>query len=214
MGDLAGREGPPPAELHSARFGGTQPGLRSFDDQSPLELGQGRHHVEHQPAAGTCGVNGLIERDEARASLFDQAQHVDQVRQRPPQAVEPPDHKHDTGSEPGQRLVEPRPLGAGATGLVFEDGFTAGRREGAALQIELLVMGRDPCIADLYRHRGAWRRASVHAANLRQIYETRKAMISLARWVCLKNERFCDGVQLQVITTAPGNTNLMREAIQ
>ena len=82
-------------------------------NQPPLELGQCREDVEDQLAAGRRGVNRAVaQRLEPDAPLPEVFDDVDEVANRPPEAVKPPDDEGVAGLQMLQASVE-----AGADGL-------------------------------------------------------------------------------------------------
>ncbi len=76
--------------------------------------------------------------------LLQQGDDLQQVLQRAPQPVQPPHDEGVAGPKEGERLVQPRPLRPGAADRVGEQAPAAGLLERVALQVERLLLGRDP----------------------------------------------------------------------
>ena len=68
--------------------------------------------------------------------------------QRPPQPVEPPNRQHIAGARHLQRHGEPRPRRLRAADPVLVDFLAADQPQRITLQVEVLVIGRDPRVAD------------------------------------------------------------------
>jgi hypothetical protein len=138
-----------PASLPAPRPGRLQPGLRPLADQVPLEFRQRTEDVKHQLTARRRRVDGLGDAVETDALPFQLGQQLDQVPQRPTQPVEPPHHQHVALP---QQLPHPLQAGAlhlAAAGGVLDDLAAARRLEGVALQVEILLIGRDAGVTAL-----------------------------------------------------------------
>ena len=72
----------------------------------------------------------------------------DEVLERPPEAIEFPDDEGIARAEEGEGSRQAGAIILGPAGHVGEDPRAAGRGEGIALQVEVLVLGRDACVAD------------------------------------------------------------------
>jgi len=105
-----------PAAAAATGPGSGQPSAGAFADQVAFELGQGSEHVEDELAAGGGGVDGLLQAAESDPALGQLGEGVDQVAQRPAQAVQLLHHQGVAGAELVQDLVEDWAVGAGAAG--------------------------------------------------------------------------------------------------
>ena len=98
---------------------------------------------------GGGGVELLGERAEVdilHPQPIDGAHHLDE---RAPEPVELPHHEHVLGSEIGQRRLELRALGPSFAGpLLLEQALAASLGQRVALEVEVLVEGRDAGISD------------------------------------------------------------------
>ena len=74
----------------------------------------------------------------------------DEVLERSAESIEAPHDQGVPGAKVGKRVVKARALGGAARG-VFEDPFAASLRERVALEVEGLVVGGDPGVADQHR---------------------------------------------------------------
>jgi hypothetical protein len=112
--------------------------LRSFANQAALEFGNGRDDVEDEPAAVRGGVDSVGQAAEPDAALAQILDGVDQVPNRPAQAVKFPYDEHVTRLQLGQGLLQ---LGsrrrAAADGLVSEDDIAADYHQGVELRVQV-----------------------------------------------------------------------------
>ena len=108
-----------------------------------LELGQSPEDVEHQRAAGCGGVDLLGERAEAEPLLLERFHWRHQLRQAPPQPVQPPDDQGVALPYPVQRLGKAGPVGPGPGGPVLENPPVSGGIERVELRLRVLVKGLD-----------------------------------------------------------------------
>ena len=99
------------------------------------------------------GVDILLQALEADSARIQIVHGLDQVRQRASQAVEFPDHQRIAGLALCEGRGQAWPLRFGATDRVGEEPLTPCGMERVDLQIEALVAGRHPGIADTHRHR-------------------------------------------------------------
>lgn len=139
---------PGPAAPPSAGSGRVEPGPGPLADDIPFELGQGGEDVEDQLPATGRRVDALLEAPETDLAFLELAHGLDEVADAAAQAVELPDHEDVTGPEVCEGLIEPRPLGQRATGLVGEELLATGVLQGIGLEIEVLFGGGDASIAD------------------------------------------------------------------
>src|SRR5262249_50233815 len=86
-----------------------QPGARPFANQVALKFCARPKHVKHQFAPRRRRINRLGDALESDSLRLQIAYHLDQVLERPPQPVEPPDCQHVTRSE---RVVQAIQAGA------------------------------------------------------------------------------------------------------
>lgn len=90
----------------------------------------------------------MIEHHQIDPALLRQRGQLDQIRQRPPQPVEPGNH-HLVATPGGQqRLVQTGPTGQHPGGGVGENLLTPGRTERVLLRFRMLITGGDPGQAD------------------------------------------------------------------
>ena len=90
-------------------LGGLQAGAGAFANKLSLELDQGAHDVEQQPAAGGAGVDRLGDGAKCHAPLPQLGDDLDQMFQAAPEPVQPPDHQGVAGEQRLQELIELRP---------------------------------------------------------------------------------------------------------
>jgi hypothetical protein len=129
-----------------------QPGAGAFADQVALELGQGGEDVEDELAAGSGGVDRLLEAAEPDAAVGQAGDGVDQMTQGAAEPIQLPHDQGVAGAELVQQLLEGGAVGAGAAGGLGEHPIAAGRREGVDLELWLLVGGGDAGIAEQMSH--------------------------------------------------------------
>jgi hypothetical protein len=97
------------------------------------------------------GVDALGERAEADATLVEVRERRDEVLQRAPQPVEPPDDERVTGAEMVERLGEARPVTLRTGSGVAEDAVAAGRCKRVELEVEGLFPGRNARVASKHK---------------------------------------------------------------
>ena len=84
-----------------------KPRLRAFNDQSTLELSQGRKDSEDQLSAGSRGVNHAIaQRTKPDASVIQLFNGRNQMLHRPPKAIQPPDDQSVTFRDSVKSLLQ------------------------------------------------------------------------------------------------------------
>src|SRR5215469_548735 len=120
------------------------PGL----DQLALELSQAAEHRQHQPAMWRRGVGpGVGHALEARASLADRVEDVQQIARRARQAIEPGDDQHIALLETLEDLRKLGAVGLRTAHLLAVDlGATSGMERGI-LGRQGLAVGADAGIA-------------------------------------------------------------------
>lgn len=84
---------------------GDEPGLGVLTDQVPFKLRQRAEHVEDQFAAAGGRVDVLLETFEPHAPLGQGRDDLDQMPQRPPQAVELPNDEHVAGPQLAEQVL-------------------------------------------------------------------------------------------------------------
>ena len=125
-----------------------QPGLGAFDHQLTFHLGQGSHVVEEEASRDRGGIDRVGEADETYTAVVQTAGEVQEVFHAPAQAVQLPHHQGVALAQVIQRLVESGALGRGAADCVFVDFVASGLLQGVQLQVQVLVPGGDPGVAD------------------------------------------------------------------
>jgi hypothetical protein len=113
------------AAVASPGPGGSQPGGGPLTDQVAFELGQGRKDVKDELAAGSGGVDRLLETAEPDPTLGELSDGVDQVPQGAAKAVELPDDQGVAGPQLVQDLLEGGAVGAAAAGGLGERSIAA-----------------------------------------------------------------------------------------
>jgi hypothetical protein len=125
-----------------------QPGEGALADHAALELGQGGEEVEHQLAAGGGGVDRLGQRAQTDAARTEVLDGLDQLLERAGEAVELPDHERVARAHAGEGGLERRAVALRAGGLLLEHPAAAGAVQRVELRGEVLLLGRDPRVAD------------------------------------------------------------------
>ena len=125
-----------------------EPGLGPLADQRALELGQRRKQVEGELAVDRRGVDPLGQGAEFDTAILQRTDQHDQVGHRPAEPVEPPDHQMIPGAPHFEREPQAGPRCLGAAHAILVDARAARPGQGVALQVEVLVLGRDARIAD------------------------------------------------------------------
>lgn len=72
------------------------------------------------------------------------------MAQRAPEAIELPDHQDIARTQTRQQGLKHRPLGLGAADHFLEDLRAASSAQGIDLQVNALLLGADPRVADLH----------------------------------------------------------------
>ena len=126
--------------------------------QLPLEFRQRRHDAEHHPSARCPGIDPLGKRLELHLALAEAGHNLDQVLQRPAQAVQLPDHQRVVRSEMLKRFFQLGAIPAGTGDTIGVYRVAAGFFQGLDLVLGVLVQGRDPRIADALRQAFRWLR--------------------------------------------------------
>ena len=79
--------------------------------QLALELREAGEHMEDQTTGGRGGVDVVVQTAQVHTASIKIRHHVEQVRQRPAETVQPPDHQSVAGLQVGQAAVEVGPRG-------------------------------------------------------------------------------------------------------
>jgi hypothetical protein len=108
--------------------------------------------MEHELAAGSGGVDRLLQAAEPDPLLGQPGDGVDQVPERPAEAVEFLDDQGVAGPQLIQDLPKDRAIAVGAAGGLGEYPIAAGALEGVDLELGLLVGGGDAGIAEQVSH--------------------------------------------------------------
>ena len=104
--------------------------------------------MEHQlPTAGR-GIDALRHARKAHAHCLQLLDNLDQVLERAPQPVEPPDRERVARAQHFQQSEQLGPVGLAAGLLLFVDTLTPGVDQGVSLKVEVLVVGADAGVAD------------------------------------------------------------------
>jgi hypothetical protein len=149
-------QGSRPAPSPAPGPGRLQARLRSLADQVPLELRQGTEDVEDELAAAGGRVDRFPQAAEADLAPLEGGDRPDQVLERASQAIELPDDQGIARAEEGEGLRQAGAIILGPAGHVGEGPLAAGLGEGVALQVEVLILGRDAGVADEHAALG-WR---------------------------------------------------------
>ncbi len=104
--------------------------------------------MEDQFAAAAGGVQVLLKALEADTLLLKRVNRLDQMLEAPSQAVELPDDERIAFSQGRQRLLQTFPLPLRSASAILEDLFAPGLLQGILLQIQALIQGRHPRIAN------------------------------------------------------------------
>ena len=139
----------PTTEAPTSASGG-QSGLRPLPDEIPFELREGAEDMEDELAPGCGGIDLLGQALEANAALGQCRDHLDQVLERPTQAIETPDDERIPFPEIAEDLVQLWSLGFRPTGGLGIDLAAAGLLQRIQLQVESLFSGRDPGVANIH----------------------------------------------------------------
>jgi hypothetical protein len=122
--------------------------VRELAGQWPLGLASSANRPIIELAAGSGGVDRLLETAEPDAALSQPGDGVDQMPQGPAEPVEFPDDQGVAGAELVQELREDRPVAAGAAGGLGEHPIATGTLQGVDLELGMLVGGGDAGIAE------------------------------------------------------------------
>lgn len=99
------------ATVSAAGSGGRKAGHGTLANQAALKLSQSPEDLEHQPATRGCGVNCLLKAPESHSSFLKSFDCLNQVLERPPQTIQPPDNQRVTRPQVRESQIKPRPIG-------------------------------------------------------------------------------------------------------
>jgi len=141
-----------PADLAAFKPGPAHAGPDPFDDQVPLQLGDGADDHDDGAAERPAGVDVLAERDELDVEMVELIEDFDQVLHRPGQAVERPDQDNIEAAAAGvaEHLIEARAPSLGAADPVdvllddLQAALSGQGSEVVELGLGMLIDGRDP----------------------------------------------------------------------
>jgi hypothetical protein len=97
--------------------------------------------VEDELAAAGSRVDALLEAAEPDPPVTKRGECLDEVAERPAEAVELPDDNGVLLAGEGQSLLQADPFGTDTAGGVGEDPLAPGLGQGVVLEVELLISG-------------------------------------------------------------------------
>lgn len=148
MCNLARREARLAPTFHTAPLRRPDPSVRPFADESPLKLGQQRHHVKHRASGRGLGVNRIGQTLKTEATLLQIMQDVQEVADTPSQPVELPHDERVAGLQRFQATGEAGALHGRAGDAVVSEGLMAtGLLQRRKLQRGVLIVGADAGVA-------------------------------------------------------------------
>jgi hypothetical protein len=113
-----------------------------------LELRQGAEDVEDQFVRRGGRVDLLGQAFEPDSPLVELGDELDQILQRAPEPIQPPDDEDIAFAKIVEGLLQPWLVAARATHGVGDDAVALGGGQSVALQIEDLLEGGDAGVAD------------------------------------------------------------------
>ena len=128
-----------------------------FGDQLALNLAnpqylQSERCVQEEATCRCARVDAVRQAHEVDPVLLEVAHEIDQLLDAPPQTVLLPDDERVASPELVERLEKPRAVSYPPTGRVLVDLLAASHPKCLHLQVETLVSGRDPGVADQHIH--------------------------------------------------------------
>jgi hypothetical protein len=149
LADLLAGEHPLAPEMMPAGSRRLEPGDGALPHHVPLELRDGSQDGVQHPPGGRGGVDVVGEGAEGDLALPERLGHVEEMPERPPEAIELPDHQRIAGADGGEGFIQPRPRAKRpGGGGVLEDRIAAGGAQGVVLKGRGLFVGGDPSVAD------------------------------------------------------------------
>lgn len=101
----------PPAPVSATGPGGLKASHRAFSNQVPLKLSKRSEDLEDQPAPRGRGVNRLLQAPEPNSSILESLDCLDQVLERPSQAIQSPDNERVTRPQVHESQIKPWAIG-------------------------------------------------------------------------------------------------------
>jgi hypothetical protein len=123
-------------------------GTCPFADQVALKLRERLEDVKHQLAARCGRINRFGDAQESDPLGLESGHQLDEVLERPPQPVEPPDRQHVARAERIVHTLQAGEFLLAATGRDLDDLLAPGPLQGVTLQVKILFRCRDSRIAD------------------------------------------------------------------
>lgn len=136
----------------SSFAGGGEAGVSTFSEKLSLETGQCAEDVEDEFSAGGGGVDLFGDRRERHSPGFEVCDELDEMGKVAAESIESPDGEDVTGQEDVEQFGQRRPGGGGPARGVGEDAFATESSQRVALQIEILLGGRDPGVSVFVAH--------------------------------------------------------------
>lgn len=121
---------------------------RALSHHGTLELCEEPDDLHHHSAGRRGGVYRFGQASEAGAFTIEGLDDGQQVLERAREPVELPDHHDIAITQIVEQMMQLGPVPAATGGLFLEDGLAAGGFQGLQLEIVVLVLGRDPRVAD------------------------------------------------------------------
>ena len=118
-----------------------QPSFGALGDQRPLELGDGTQHLQREHALWRGGVDRVAQAAEMRALGFELFDDIEQVTDRPGEAIQPDHDEGLAGSDLAQQTCQHRAGAISAGGVLLADRITAGGAQLVELRIGALLLG-------------------------------------------------------------------------
>ena len=123
------------------RVPGAQARLGALGDQCALELGDGTQHLQREHALWRGGVDRVAQAAEMRALGFELLDDVEQMADRPGEAIEPDHDEGLAGSDLAQQARQYRAGAISAGGVLLADRIAAGGAQLVELRIGVLLLG-------------------------------------------------------------------------
>ena len=120
---------------------GPQPSFGALGDQRPLELGDGTQDLQREHALWRGGVDRVAQAAEMRALGFELLDDVEQVTDRPGEAIQSDHDEGLAGSDLAQQARQHRAGAISAGGVLLADRVTAGGAQLVELRIGALFLG-------------------------------------------------------------------------
>ena len=125
-------------------------GMCALTDKIAFKFCQRAKNVKDQLPAAGCGVDSFLKAFQTNAHFFQFLGPHNQILEGPAQPVKPPDHKRVAFPKLLQDLPQSRSLGLGAGHDIFKQPFESTCFERITLQIKVLVVCWNACVADIH----------------------------------------------------------------